>query len=135
MNVKIRRVKRLLKLHPVVEFAYLFGSRARGTADARSDWDIAIFFNEDPQKLPQWTVFYLEAEIAREVGSEVQIIVLNSLDMPVLLFQVVSNGSILVDNNTKQRILFEARVLSRYHDWQYFLRRHIGASQHLSVHK
>jgi hypothetical protein len=135
MNDKIRRVKRLLKVHPTVEFAYLFGSRSRGSAGARSDWDIAIFFNKDPQQLPQWTVFYLEAEIAREVGNEVQIIVLNSLDMPVLLFQVISNGSILVDNNTKHRILFESRVLSRYHDWQYFLRRHVGASQHRSPNK
>ena len=125
----IERVKRLLTLHSAVEFAYLFGSQAKGSADAKSDWDIAVFFKKDPQKLPQWAVFYLEAEISGEVGSEVQIIALNNLEQPVFLFQIIDNGLLLIDKNTEKRILFEVRVLSKYHDWQYFLRRHIGTHE------
>lgn len=123
---KIKRVKRILKLNPAVEFAYLFGSQAKGTADEMSDWDFAIFFKKGPQKLPQWTTFYLESEISREIDKEVQIISLNNLDSPVFLFQIINNGILLVDKNTEKRILFEAQVLSKYHDWNYFLRRHMG---------
>jgi predicted nucleotidyltransferase len=122
---KIRRVTRILKGNTSIEFAYLFGSQAKGTADEKSDWDIAIFYKKDPQKLPQWTMFYLESEISREIGKEVQIISLNNLDSPVFLFQIISNGILLVDKNTEKRILFEAQVLSKYHDWHYFLRKHI----------
>jgi len=71
-------------------------------------------------------MFYLESEISREIGKEVQIISLNNLDSPVFLFQIINNGLLLVDKNTEKRILFEAQVLSKYHDWHYFLRRHIG---------
>ena len=123
---KIRRVTRILKGNTFIEFAYLFGSQAKGTAAERSDWDIAIHFKKDPQKLRQWTIFYLESEISREIGKEVQIISLNNLDLPVFLFEIINNGLILVDKNTEKRILFEAQVLSKYHDWHYFLRRHMG---------
>lgn len=68
---------------------------------------------------------YLCAEIALDI-KEVQIIALNNLDLPVFLFQVINNGILLTDKNTEKRILFEAMVLSKYHDWQYFLRRHMG---------
>jgi uncharacterized protein len=126
MTDNIKRVKRILKMNSGIEFAYLFGSQAQGTADERSDWDIAVFFKKDPQKLPRWTLFYLESEISREIGKEVHIISLNNLDSPVFLFQIINNGLLLVDKNTEKRILFEAQVLSKYHDWNYFLRRHMG---------
>jgi hypothetical protein len=58
-------------------------------------------------------MFYLEFEISREIDNEVQII---------------NNGILLADKNTEKRILFEAQVLSKYHDWNYFLRRHMGMS-------
>lgn len=127
---KIQKVKKLFSLNPAVEFAYLFGSQAKGAADVRSDWDMAIFFIKNPQKLPQWTLFYLESELSMVIGSEVQIISLNNLDSPVFLFEIIKNGIVLADKNTEKRIIFEAQVLSKYHDWHYFLRRHMGMSGH-----
>jgi predicted nucleotidyltransferase len=126
---QIKRVKKLLKSNPAVEFAYLFWSQVKGTADERSDWDIAIFFKKDPQKLPRWSLFYLESEISGEVGKEVQITALNNLDLPVFLFQIINHGILIADKNTEKRILFEARALSKYHDWHYFLRRHMGCTK------
>lgn len=126
MSDKTKKITRILKGNPAVEFAYLFGSIAKGTAGEKSDWDIAIFFKKDPQRLPQWTTFYLASEISKEIGKEVQITSLNNLDSPVFLFQIINDGILLVDNNTERRILFEAQVLSKYHDWHYFLKRHMG---------
>jgi len=123
---KTKKITKMLKGNPAVEFAYLFGSRAKGVAGERSDWDIAIFFKKDPQKLPKWTTFYIEAAISKEVGKEIQITSLNNLDSPVFLFQIINDGILLVDNNTEKRILFEAQVLSKYHDWHYFIKRHMG---------
>lgn len=123
---KIKRIKKILQGNRNVEFACLFGSRVKGVADTRSDWDIAIKFKKHPQSLAKWTIFYLEAEISREVGGEVQIIALNNLDSPVFLFQVINDGLLLIDNNSEKRILFEAHVLKRYHDWHYFLKRQMA---------
>lgn len=123
MKEQIEKIKRVLKNNPFVEFAYLFGSQAKGAADYRSDWDIAVYFNRDTKKLPAWTVFSLEAETSRELSKEAQIITLNGLDSPVLIFQIIKDGMLLVDNNPEKRIIFEAQMLSKYHDWQYYLKR------------
>lgn len=126
MTHNIEKITRLLKGNPNVEFAYLFGSRAKGIADKRSDWDIAIYFKKDLKSLAKWTVFYLEAEISKEIGEEVQVTALNNLDSPVFLFQVINDGLLLIDNNPEKRILFETHVLKRYHDWNYFLKRQMA---------
>lgn len=127
-NSKILKVSETIRANPLIDFAYLFGSRAKNIAGERSDWDIAVHFNKNPQKLPRWTAFYLEAEISREIGGEVQITVLNNLDSPVFLFQIISDGLLLADNDTEKRIIFEANVLRRYHDWNYILKRQMKSN-------
>lgn len=126
MTEQMDKIRRLLENKPYIEFAYLFGSQARMQADERSDWDIAVYFNKDPKKLPAWTVFSLEAGISRELSGEVQIIALNGLDSPVLTFQIISDGIILIDNSPEKRIIFEAQTLSKYHDYQYYLKRQMA---------
>lgn len=125
-EVLFRKIKRLLESKPYIEFAYLFGSQARMQTDEKSDWDIAVYFNKDPKKLPAWTAFNIEAEASREVGKESQIITLNGLDSPILVFQIIKDGILLVDNSPEKRIIFEAKALSKYHDYQYYLKRQMG---------
>jgi len=72
INGKTKNIAGILKKSGLVEFAYLFGSRAKGRAGTRSDWDIAVYFKKDPRGLPDWTLFYMEAEISRIVGGEAQ---------------------------------------------------------------
>lgn len=119
----IGEITKILKGKPSLDFAYIFGSRAKGIADKRSDWDIAIYFKKYPQGLTRWTVFNLEAEISKEIGEEVQVTVLNNLDSPVFLFQVINDSLLIIDNDSEKRILFETQVLKKYHDWNYFLKR------------
>jgi predicted nucleotidyltransferase len=126
MSNKIAVISEALCRNRKVGFAYLFGSRAASCAACGSDWDIAVFFVDDPRKGPSWTVFNLEAELSRKIGAEVHIVALNDLDSPVFLFQVVSNGQVLANNNPVARVRYEAGVLRKYHDWRYFLDRHMG---------
>jgi predicted nucleotidyltransferase len=126
MNQKVEKIKKNLGANPIVEFAYLFGSQLRGTATKKSDWDIAVYFKKDLRSLSPWTTFILEAEIAREIEEEVQVTVLNNIDSPVFLFQIISEGLLLIERDSNNRILFEASVLRKYHDWQYFLKRQMA---------
>ena len=126
MKKELEKIKRILKSKSYIEFSYLFGSQARGQANNRSDWDIAVYLNKEPKKLPAWTVFSLEAEISREIGKEVQIIALNSVDSPVLIFEILKDSIIIVDNNPDERVVFEAKALSKYHDYQYYLKRQMA---------
>ena len=125
MKEQIGKIKRLLESKPYIEFAYLFGSQAKGLADERSDWDIAVYFKE-PKKLPAWAVFNIEADASREVGKEAQIIMLNGLESPVMIFQILKDGILLVDRNPEKRVIFEAKALLKYHDYQYCLKRQMA---------
>jgi hypothetical protein len=51
---------------------------------------------------------------------------LNGLDAPVFAFQIINKGILLVDKKPAERILYETSVLRRYHDWNYFLKRHMN---------
>ena len=130
MTDEIKKITGILEKW--VNFAYLFGSRVKGTADQRSDWDIAAWFSQHPDNLPDWTVFQLEAEISAAIGSETQIIPLNNLDAPVLAFEIISSGLLILEKNPDARILYETTVLRRYHDWQYFLNRHMALDKNWS---
>jgi predicted nucleotidyltransferase len=126
MEEEINKIKKILKKNQFVDFAYIFGSRAKGIANKRSDCDIAVYFCRDPRKIPGWIVFQLEAEIVKEIGIETQITILNGLDAPVFAFQIINKGILLVDKKPAERILYETSVLRRYHDWHYFLKRHMN---------
>lgn len=124
MNDRIDRIKRVLEKHTHLAFTYLFGSRVKGLADTRSDWDIAVYFDKGVPE--DWSRFYLEAEIEREIKEEVQVTILNGIEDPVFAFEIVNNGILLLNRSPQRRILFEAGVLRRYHDWGYYLKRHIA---------
>jgi len=126
MNYKIEKIAGILGNNPDIEFSYLFGSQIKGVAGEKSDWDIAVYFKDSVLKRSSWTVFYLEAEISAKINAEVQISILNNLDSPVFLFQIIGDGLLLTDKSAEKRILFEARAMAMYHDWGFFLRRQMA---------
>jgi predicted nucleotidyltransferase len=119
----------ILHKHSHILFPYLFGSRPKGFANDRSDWDIALFFKEPLKRHSLWPAFELEAHLSRAIGAMVRIIVLNTPLPPVLGFQIVRDGILLIDREPKLRMDFENRILRQYHDWQYFLKRQMDAER------
>lgn len=112
-------------------FAYLFGSNVKGYSNEKSDWDIAVYFKENLKRDGHWPEFILEAELSRNIGAPVQVIVLNKSLPPVFGFEIVKDGVLLLDRKPNVRIDFENRILRHYHDWQYFLKRQLEAERHL----
>jgi len=120
---KIKSISEVLKEHPSVVFAYLFGSRAKQYANARSDWDVAVYLKDPESKLNQWPAFELEAELSRTIHQIVQVTILNESLPPLLGFEIVKDGILLVDRNPNLRTGFENKVMRTFYDWQYFLKR------------
>jgi uncharacterized protein len=112
-------------------FAYLFGSKVKGYANENSDWDMAVYFREPIKQSGRWPEFELEAELSRAAGATVQVIVLNSPLPPVFGFEIIKDGFLLIDRDPNLRIDFENRMLRRYYDWQYFLKRQMESERHL----
>ncbi|MBI4653667.1 MAG: nucleotidyltransferase domain-containing protein [Nitrospirae bacterium] len=122
MKDTLEKIRHILVKNKCVVFGYLFGSRVKGFAGIKSDWDVAVYF--DVKCLKDWSRFYLEAEIEREIKEEVQVTVLNTVEEPVFAFEIINDGMVIADKDTEARILFESSMLRRHHDWDYFLKRH-----------
>jgi predicted nucleotidyltransferase len=120
-------IKDVLLKDGQIEFAYLFGSRVTGRIAAGSDWDIAIFYRDD-RKFSRWDRFYLEGDLSRVLGAEVQITILNDVSSPLFFFEIISKGELLIDRNPELRLIFETKRAAAYHDWQHFQNRRAAGS-------
>ena len=132
MKKEMEDIIAILDQQPSVLFAYLFGSKAKGNGNKRSDWDIAVYFKGATKKGEDWPAFNLEALLSRAVKGEVQVMSLNNSLPPLLGFEIVKDGIILIDRDPDFRLDFENRTLRRHHDWQYFLRRQIESERQLA---
>jgi predicted nucleotidyltransferase len=131
MKQKIKPIIELLNKKPHIIFAYLFGSKAKGYANERSDWDIAIYITESIKQNGLWPAFELEAQLSRAVKATVQVTILNTPLPPVFAFEILKDGILLIDRGPNLRMDFENKILRHYYDWQYFLNRQMEAEQYL----
>lgn len=128
LNRETDKIKDVLAKDRSIVFAYLFGSRAKGSVSARSDWDIAVYLTDGPEQAMPNKAFYIEADVSVVLGTDaVQVIILNDIDDPVMEFEIIKDSILLLDKDKGKRVDFEAGVLNKYHDWQYFSKRHMGA--------
>ncbi|HUL36713.1 MAG TPA: nucleotidyltransferase domain-containing protein [Thermodesulfobacteriota bacterium] len=134
MKKEVRSLVEILHGQSSVTFAYLFGSKAKGYANKLSDWDIAVYFSDPMDGIGHWPAFELEAKLGRVVRGMVQVTVLNAALSPLLGFEIVKHGVVLLDRDQNLRMEFENRILRYYHDWRYFLKRQMKAEVYLSPH-
>ena len=106
-------VARLARVEGLVA-AYLFGSQARGTADASSDVDVALVLETSPKTLDDLHLD-VAADLERELGLPVDVVVLNRATGD-LVHRVLRDGELLVENDRSARIHFEVRARNDYFD-------------------
>lgn len=107
-----------------IVLAYLFGSTVRGEANCLSDIDIAVLFDTT---LTKKEAFDLQLKLIVDLGdhlktNNVDLVMLN--DSPLLLtFNIIRDG-ITLKSDERGRVHFETRIMSRYYDEQYYIKRH-----------
>jgi predicted nucleotidyltransferase len=111
-----------------VKVAYLFGSTVRGEANCLSDTDIAVLFDD---ALSKEEAFDFQLKLIGELTTllktnSVDLVALN--DSPLLLtYNAIRNGVIL-KSDEPVRVRFETKIMSRYLDEQYHIKRHTRES-------
>ncbi len=104
--------------------AYLFGSTVRGDTGRLSDVDIGVLLDE---KLSKKDRFDLELKLMGEIAAlikknKIDLIVLN--EAPLLLaYNIIKNG-IILKSSERERVKFETKLLSKYMDEKYYIKRH-----------
>jgi len=98
---------------PIVA-AWLFGSVARGDANAASDVDLALLGWPPPKTLAE-APYALAADLSGSLGREVDVVRVE--DGPRdLVMRILADGILLVDNDRAARIRFEVDARNRYYD-------------------
>ncbi|MEM3996389.1 MAG: nucleotidyltransferase domain-containing protein [Pyrobaculum sp.] len=96
-----------------VKFAYLFGSRARGTAREDSDWDVAFYFGREVTALEE---SMLEEELASALGVEVDVVALDVAPLD-LAYVVIRDGVPIYSRDEAERRRWEVETYLEYLDW------------------
>ena len=97
-----------------VAFAYLFGSRARGTQHSMSDVDIAVYLTESPFSAKRLEILGDMIDILRT--DSVDLVVLNTASSG-LCARVIWSRKVLVDKLPFLRQGFESRTIRTYLDF------------------
>ena len=112
-----KNITRVIQDHAPVDAIYLYGSRAKQTAHAHSDWDIAVIFSDYETDLsarllrPQW----LEAAIERELKLYNQVSVIDLEAAPVYLqYSILMSAVKWFDRNVPHVKRVEQSILSKW---------------------
>ena len=125
-----KKAQGIFREDPRVLFAYVFGSLPKEEALARSDVDLAVYLNERLSADQRWEkrldlIGRLQGYF--RTAPFIDLVVLN--DTPLFLnFNIIREGKLLVCRNQKKRIAFEAGVMGRFYDEQYYFTRHAEAT-------
>jgi predicted nucleotidyltransferase len=112
------RITKALSARPEILEAYLFGSHARGSGQAHSDIDVAVFVdNESLEPGPFGYRSELTAALMGGLGiNAVDVVVLNHAP-PLLYHRVLRDGIRLFARDLRATTVREGRALSRHCDF------------------
>ncbi len=116
----LQELKNLFPGKPV-SLAYVFGSYARGEADAVSDFDLAVLLDKSGEDLYS---AYLDVmlEVQRVLGTErLDLLLLNSAP-PAMQFDIVRWGRLIYCRNERVLNDFEMNAIRKYQDTAYLRR-------------
>lgn len=106
------RLEPVLRRHPSVLLAYVFGSAARGDTHAGSDLDLAVLLTDT--SLTAYRSLW--ADIHDVLAPQpFDLVTLNGAD-PVLAFEVISEGKVLHSRSDEELNDFERKTWHRYQD-------------------
>jgi Nucleotidyltransferase domain. len=111
----------VFRKHPEVKLAYLFGSRVKAKTGPLSDYDFAIYLEEEDKRI----IFEIKLQLLSEIGrvlqsDKIDLVILNTVESPELKYNIIKEGELIFEREP-YRILVEPRILNEYFDFYSFL--------------
>lgn len=112
---RVDALRQVLAEHPHVEYALLFGSRARGTAHQASDMDIAIGLGG--ARLAPLALGDLVSRLEQASGTTVDLLLLDEAP-PGVAYRVFRDGQPIVVKDARALAARKARAILEYLDFR-----------------
>jgi predicted nucleotidyltransferase len=109
-------VRQVLAADSRVEYALVFGSRARGTAHAGSDLDVAVGLRS-PARLGALELGDLLARLEHAAGHSVDLVVLDEAPAG-LAYRVFRDGRVIVEKSHRALVERKTRAILEYLDFR-----------------
>ena len=135
LNEQIEKISAILSSNGVV-VAYLFGSAIRGDMGPYSDIDIAVIFEKSSSVEAEFkSRMKLSSLISEAVGvSEIDVINLESARGPLIKYQAIFGGQVILDKNTDRRLAVQRKIVRDYEDTRNLRHiRHVILREELSL--
>jgi len=101
-----------------IKLAYIFGSTVTGKVHAESDLDLAIAFSPEisiqQQRKEEILLYSALQSIVR--GVEIDIVNLNTLKNPLLLYKIVFSSLLILSKDARLKIRLERTAMQEYED-------------------
>lgn len=115
MHLDIKaKISELMKDHPEIIAAYLYGSFAKGIETKESDIDVALLLSENFTQTALYP-FKIAGEIEKKLKRKADVRILNNAS-PSFLNQVFKYGKLLYSADEKKRVSFEVQSMRLYLD-------------------
>lgn len=115
---------------PRIDVLWLYGSRAKGSAEPHSDYDLAVAFKSFPDDA--WEKRLQPARLAFEwsdalglEGGKLSVVDINHIPLP-LAYAIVQSGRVLQASNRLRLAREENRITSMWELDHVYHRRHFG---------
>ncbi|MBC8235584.1 nucleotidyltransferase domain-containing protein [bacterium] len=121
----IEKLKNFFANREEVQFAVIFGSLAKGTANKLSDVDIAVMIVPHfKDTFPYGYQATLTADLMQELKrNDVDVVILNKAPI-ALRYEVLRYGKFIHVRDKQARIQFQIDTINRYEDFKHIYRVH-----------
>lgn len=114
---EIKKIKDVLKKYSKIKLVYFFGSRNRGKFNSESDYDFAMYVNEEDNVKMFKLRLKLMNEFSRILKNDnIDIIILNDIDNPTLKYEVLTEGTLIYDVEP-YKLMILPQILNEYEDF------------------
>ncbi len=123
--METKHIQRILEDNEAIKLAYLFGSQAGGDTGPLSDYDFAVYLDEELSEADMFEIqLELQTRLVNAIGTDnVDVAVLNTVAAPEFKYNVIKYGELLVEREP-YKVLVEPRIMTEYFDFRYSLRKH-----------
>ena len=118
----VERINRLAQEDPSIEVVWLYGSRAKGTANESSDYDLAVAFTRPGEAGSGADVSYPCDELAYQwsIKTDAKISIVDINHAPAALaYTIISDGKVIFCNNNFRLHAEESRIWSLWEAARY----------------
>ncbi len=118
------KISALCLQEPAIDAAYIFGSRAKGSAGPERDLDVALLLNGIPG--PDFSLLSFMSRLERACECRVDVVILNHAG-EILKHEVRRTGRLVFERESGKRKQFEISSRKSYEDFLYLHRKYSEA--------